>query len=805
MSRSHPPRAGLVCALVVAGLAAATVAPAATVTIIRDDFGVPHVFGPNLRATWFGVGYASAQDRLWQADLLRRLGTGTSAEIFGPSALQGDILARAVLGPPERRAALFQAASPRTKRIIRAYVDGINAWIEEAKATGQLPVEYAGLGLDPPRPWTIDDSIATAMALLQNFGEGGADEFDFVIDLQRLVARLGPTAGGEVFFDSHWLNDPGAVPTVPASGTAAVPMSQETSAEVLAGVLELDVQAAAARYRRKVRGWQRNARRAGLGQPPASNAIAIGPQLSADGRPLLLHGPQMGYTVPQINHEIGIHGGGFNVTGMTIAGIPGIPIGIAKNHAWTWTTGTTDNNDLYVETVNPANPGQYLFRGTFRDFDCRGELIPIRGSSPSQQIFCDSVHGPLVEPAFGVTLKSAVRGLELDSMTAVHSMMAARGIRQFQRAVSQAAYNFNVLYADVRGNIAYWHAGRIPIRAPGDNPWFLHVGTGGAEWQGFIPFDQMPHARNPAQGWLTNWNNKPRANWFNSTRGFAQWGPVARVQTLVNLLEGLPPGSATVGTIQQFNLLGGWTTDTPSGNASTVVVSTLLGDLLARVDAGADPRLPAIVALLGGWDLLQLDLDVDGRYDNPAVAIFNTWWQAFVTSVFADELGSTLERNVVANMAGRLLRPGSGLPLRHDYLDGRTLTQAVTNALIAAADQLTADFGSADPADWLARAAVIDWQQIGAVDVPDTPWMNRGTYNQISHLGPGAERFALNVIAPGQSGSPLSPHFADQLVNYATWTYKTMRLTRQSLTGQTESTLELEVPTRQRAGRGKRR
>jgi penicillin amidase len=349
------------------------------------------------------------------------------------------------------------------------------------------------------------------------------------------------------------------------------------------------------------------------------------------------------------------------------------------------------------------------------------------------------------------------------------------------------------MYADARGNIAYWHAGRIPIRAAGDSPWFPHIGAGIAEWQGFIPFKEMPHVKNPAQGWLANWNNKPRVNWFNSRRGFSQWGPVARVRTLQLLLDSLPPGSATPATVEQINQFAALTTDQPSGNASTVVVTSLFGDLLGAVDATADARLPEVLSILAGWNLLQLDLDVDGRYDSPAVAIFNTWWQTFINRVFADELGSTLERNVVANMAGRLLKPGSGLALSYDYLGGETVGQAVTGALIGALDALTSSYGSASPADWLQPAAVIDWSPIGAVDVPDIPWMNRGTYNQITHLGKGSKMAAVNVIAPGQSGNPLNPHFADQLLNYATFRYKPMRLTRADLTGNRESTLVLTV------------
>jgi len=508
---------------------------------------------------------------------------------------------------------------------------------------------------------------------------------------------------------------------------------------------------------------------------------------------LLLGGPQMGYSVPQINHEMGVHGAGYDVTGMNIAGIPGLPIGVAKDHAWTMTSGITDNNDIYYELLNPADPGQYLFQGAWRDFDCRQETIPVRGAPDVTQTICDSVHGPVLGsiPGLAFSLKSATRGLDVQGFEVVFGMMKAGSVQEFDTALSKSIYNFNVLYADVRGNIAYWHVGKIPIRAEGDNPWLPHDGTGVAEWQGFIPWEDMPHALNPEQGWLVSWNNKPAPGWNNSTPGFGSFGPVHRVNTLVNLLEQITPGSATTGTLEMINRTAGWTTDTPSGNANFVVVSTLLDDMLARVDTSADPRLPEITALLGSWNWMQVDADANGRYDSPAVAVFNTWWKAFSDKVFADDLGGALDRTVVGNLAARMLEDDPALPLLHDYLGGMTVENALTGSLIDALDTLTVAYGSADPADWLQPDALIHWSPIGAGTVPDTIWMNRGTYNQIVHLGMGPRLYAFNVISPGQSGDPFSPHFADQLGLYAAWTYKPMRLTRLDLVGNTESVLRL--------------
>jgi penicillin amidase len=774
------------------------------VRILRDEYGVPHVYAASTRALFYGVGYAQGQDRLWQAEIHRRLATGTLSELFGPSVLPGDTFARQLFGSQERRAALFAEASPLTRTVLQSFAGGMNAWITHATQTGALPAPYALFG--PPRPWTVDDSIATYMYFGNFFGTAGGEELDNLAELLDLTARLGAVDGQRVFADTHWLDDPSAPTTVPGPGppagggrygAAVRQLPGEAQAATLPAAAVSDVARAT---RESLAAAERVFERFGVRRAPASNAVVIGPRLTADGHPLLLGGPQMGYSTPQVNHEIGIHGAGFDVTGMELAGWPLVPIGVTSTHAWTLTSGGTDNTDLYVETVR-LQPGatapEYLFRGEWLPMDCRTEQFVTGG-----QLMCETGHGPVLSqlpsaPTPGTTaiaMKIATRGLEMQSYDGWLSLGRARNLSEFAAAAATAAYNFNLFYADARGNIAYWHIGRIPVRAAGDNPFLPHDGTGDAEWQGFLPFGQQPHALNPAQGWLASWNNKPAADWPNSTAGFWDWGPVHRVNTLMNQLRLVEPGTATVDTLAGLNRTGGTTTDTPSGSADTVFVSTLLDDLLGHVDPAADPRLPAVVQRLRAWDWLQVDADVDGRYDNPSVAVFNTWWPTLVELAFGDELPG-FDDNVRGNLVARLIgaAPGS-LPLSYDYLGGQDVGATVTAALVNALDQLAAQYGQ-DVDGWLQPVAHISWEPLPFVPaVPDTSWMNRGTYNQLVHLGRGSRLTAQNVVSPGQSGDPASPHFADQLGLYANWQYKPMRLDRSDLAGHITSTTLLHVP-----------
>jgi penicillin amidase len=267
------------------------------------------------------------------------------------------------------------------------------------------------------------------------------------------------------------------------------------------------------------------------------------------------------------------------------------------------------------------------------------------------------------------------------------------------------------------------------------------------------------------------------------------------VNTLRTLLAKVPARSATVDTLEEINRRAGLTTDSPSGSADTVIVSTMLGQMLDAVDVSADPRLPAVAALLRGWNWLQTDADGDHRYDSPAVALFNAWWQATLEELFFPKLGTGVDATLCAQILYRLLAGGAAaLPVQADYLGGVTIDDALTDSLVAALDGLAARFGSLDMAMWLAPRAEIFWRPGGVGAVSNTLWMNRGTYNQIVHLGHGSSLFGENVISPGQSGDFRSPHFSDQLELYATWTYKPMRLRIGDQLRHAESVTHLDVP-----------
>src|SRR5215204_2181273 len=356
------------------------------VRIYRDDFGTPHIFAETNRGLFEAYGYAVAQDRLWQLELNRRAARGRLAEVFGPGAgnsfLNADRAARTTGYTDAELDAQFATLTAEEQQIFDAYLSGINRYLSELALDplAKLPFEFHALGFSP-QPWTRRDSIAFGAFMVRRFGEIGGRELTNLSLLDSLVATHGPAAGYAIFNDVRWVNDPDSPVTVPTAG--AFGKRQKSAGALNAaqlglvsahslGVSEDEAKAA----------WQT------LGVPTklGSYAWAVSAARSASGYAMLYGGPQMGFSVPEVLHEVQLKGGdGFNVAGMAFAGVPAVLIGRNDHLAWTSTTATGDNLDHYIETTCDAGAGPgsgYLFNGVCIPFEVRVETINVRGASP---------------------------------------------------------------------------------------------------------------------------------------------------------------------------------------------------------------------------------------------------------------------------------------------------------------------------------------------------------------------------------------------------------------------------------------
>lgn len=748
-------------------------------------YGIPHVYADDLGALFFGSGYAMAEDRLWQAEVFRRSGAGKLAELFGPSSLPADQAVRREGYTDAEYMQMWESLREENRTIISGYVDGINAFLAEGLADPHnlMPVEFFNFGF-PTRPnfpaeWTELDVLKASVFFTRRFGEtGGAD----IVNLD-LLQSFGPN----VFEDLRWANDPDAYPTNPAAGSSR----PGNAAGFSASWTGPDVSAAADRIRAEQQEFRDALIERGVPHTGGSNAWAVNPWRAEGHATRLLGGPQMGYTIPQITHEIGLHGAGFDTQGMTFAGVSPFPlIGRGKGFAWTSTTGVGDTMDHVVELLAPCqsppptvDPGQvteplsYWHNGQCLQTEVRTETIAVASGSPLELQVHRTVHGPVIalDPSsnIAVSVERVHWMRELETVTAFVGFNRARNWRQFQEAARAIWTNHNFLYNDRQGNIGYVMAGRRPIFPSGADTRLPRLGDGSQEWQGFQEIVPQTAGRNPAQGFFVNWNNKPAPDWDNGDLGFA-FGPTHRVGVLADVLEA--DDAVSWDDMNRINQIGGYI------DIEAHFFKPFLLRAAEVTDVTLTPEVERALDLLAAWDGRRTDeAPDDGWYDDPGLTIFRAWYQTMLDELFGHvdytSLGDPPPPQGADGLLWRLFvvdpdHPGEpALPIHHDWLGADDIDDIAIRVLQAVVD---GHGGELD--EWLTQERVQNYAALGALPSVSHPFLNRGTYNQIVEFTWRSSR-SVNVNPPGQSGhvslsGGAAEHTHDQLALYASWRYK---------------------------------
>jgi penicillin amidase len=459
------------------------------VEVIRDRWGVPHIYADSVDDLFFAQGYVTAGDRLAQMELQRRLASGRLAEVAGPAALDSDRFMRTLglrrVAEAEWELLQKDPATHDTRyqdsaRILTAYTAGVNAYIETHR--DRLPLEFLLLGVSP-EPWTPADSLVwgkvMALSLCANF--------EYELARATLIERLGAGKTGEL------------VPAYPADAPIIVP--DAVSYQGLDG--------AALAQARSV--WQV------FGGPgTGSNNWVVNGTRTASGKPLLANDPHMGIQMPALWYLVHLHGPGFDVTGGSLPGTPGVVLGHNARIAWGATNTTADVQDLYIEHLSTIGPQQYEFRGQWYDVQVITETIRVRDAAPQVLPVAYTRHGPIVSdvlPGVPPTMTLALRWASLDAsatmLPAALAMDRAGNWDEFRAALrffSAPAQNF--VYADVDGNIFWMAPCDLPIRrVPSLFP--LDGASGDFEWQGFVPWDELPQSENPPEHFIATANNRP--------------------------------------------------------------------------------------------------------------------------------------------------------------------------------------------------------------------------------------------------------------------------------------------------------
>lgn len=741
------------------------------ITIIRDGFGVPHIFAKSARGAYYGGGYAVAQDRLYQMERFRRDGRGELAEIEGEEALPRDIQTR-ILGYTESEfQAIFDSLKDDIKQGYQAYADGVNTYIKETVSQNKLSEAFKKVGITEPSPWKVTDSIAIGVMMASRYGSVGGFEATNIRVLKALKAKFGEAEANKLFNDIYYINDPTSPTTIPADNKGVKSRKQKNEVKsrlFVPDLLEESLERTA--YVAQQQAILDYAKKHNLPTKWGSFCWVIGPGRSASGNPILVGNPQMGFSTPQIAHEVHYSTGELNVAGMGFAGIPGVIIGHNDYIAWSMTSGISDLVDLFAEKLNPENKDQYFYKGAYRDVEKRTEVFKIKGEKPARVVVARTVHGPLTDwdarpidkSTTAFSYSASYAGREFKTFEAIWGFNRAKTLDEFARLAEPIYTNHNFLAAAVNGDIGYWHCGRVPMRASGHDPRLPVPGTGEYDWRGFLPFSKMPQVINPKQGYLISWNNKPASWWDNSD--FPVWGPVFHMPRIEQLIK---PHS-----LMNFEQVRDITQDIATHDTYAEALKAFLITAIDKLGTSrADKRILQAGNYLRAWN----NHGVNGSV---AKTIFDAWFQAVRQVIFEDEFGvlntisfmygvpNLFDQLIDASTLHRVLsEKKSSLPFSHDYLNGKSRDEGIIEGLIKALNELTSKRGPQMNL-WVYNQGEIDLKPL-----PGIPNTTRGTYIHAVELS--IPRFrSESVLPPGQNENSLSPHYSDQREMAGYWRYK---------------------------------
>lgn len=669
-----------------------------TVEVLRDNFGVPHIYGDHSADLLFAVGYSQMEDRAFQLEILRRVGAGELAEVFGEVAVDADIVARRSSYSDREIESMLAAMKPEHRAHLEAMLAGINHYVAQMQAQPQqyLPLEFQRLDIEP-RPYTVTDLVDALSIVVRVFGSSGGYELKNQTMLDDLIALHGESNGRTLFNDVMVLTDPDAYAfTAQDEGRseAQVAMNDATAQSPAPDSIRI----AANQFSQRLQRYESALALAGLTRG-ASRSLVVGPERSVTGNVLMMQATADG-------HEVHIEGAGMKVAGLSLAPF-GLPImGRGRDFGWLITTGEQDTKDIYVEQLHPQDKHRYWFEGEWRDMDVRIERIKVAGGDDVELEVARTVHGEVVEwdtdNRRAYALRWAIWGQELEAWSSFLNIARAPSREAISNIISAGLPgSVNISVGGEDGHIQSWQVGRIPIRADGVDPRLPTPGTGEFEWEGFVAPADLPSIANPERGYLVVWNNKPAANTLYGDG--ARWGKHFRTYLPLRLLD--RDDSISIEDLREINrtLAHSW----GSVDLQTTDPAYFLPFLDEALAEYPDPKRAQLVDTIRLWDGTYVDKDRDGNYDHPGLLIYSTWRRIAMDTLFSDDLGEwhyKFDADVYIKYGTSLLLRAlegedAGLPTVWDFLNGSSRSQVITRTLNETWRELEALAGK-DPAEW---------------------------------------------------------------------------------------------------------
>ena len=644
------------------------------VVITFDEADIPHIKANSQSDALFALGYLHATERSWQMEMNRRIASGRLSEILGSETVSIDRFIR-TLGVKHAAEQQFDKYPVTAKRLLQAYADGVNAG--NTQLGWVLPVEYYLTGSKPGH-WSPTDSVAWMLMMAYDLGGNWHKELQRLELSQFLTTKqiwevMPPFEVGEpvtnmdfakIYQDLKVFN-PKAGPI--NSRSKNLPATELSHVDLMGG-------------------------KDGVG----SNNWALSGKLTASGKPLLANDPHLGLSAPAIWYFAHLDAPGLNVLGATLPGIPAVVLGRTDKFAWSFTNTNPDVQDLYIEQIDEKNPGMYRGPDGLLPFKVRQEIIDIKGAPPLHFIVKETRHGPVISDSYArakraidtsryaLALRWTALDIENQSVAGLLEINRAKDIDAFKQALRKNyAPMQNVVMADSDGNIAYQAAGIAPKR-------LLHQGLYGVapapgwekqyDWNGYVPFEQLPASNNPEQGWIATANQRIiAANDPNPLT--ADWDLSARYDRIVDLIKARNSHDADYMKTMQA--------DTVSLGATP----------LLELFKSSAPTHPLAAQALE----ISKDFNGDMQIDSAAALIFNAWADQLTRNLFSrlsylfsENYG---ERNYRGALIAQVQNPNSPWcdNAKTDAIE--TCLESSNDAFNKALDYLSNQYGN-DPKKW---------------------------------------------------------------------------------------------------------
>ncbi len=742
-----------------------------TTEIIYDDFGVPHIYAKNAEDAYFALGFAQAQERLFQMEMIRRATSGRLSEILGESLLPTDkiMLTLSIRHAAEKSAKkAFEKTDSEYQKQSLAYLKGINSFIDQ----GNLPVEFTLIGFEPEH-FTPED-IYTAIGYMSL-------SFTTAISLDPMMSNIYKKLGNKYLIDFSMDSISNA--KLYNEGAHDL-LSEALSPLELQDYLPIPI-------------WE------------GSNNWVMSKERSKSGKVLLANDTHIAYSQPAVWYEAHLNYPGFEMFGYYLAGVPFALIGHNNDFGWGLTIFPFDNMDLYREKINPANPDQYWYNGVWNNFTETEHKIKVKDTEDVTFKLKSSIHGPMLNPAYQsiskleespICLWWALNKTETTSLQALYEINNSKNIVGFEKALDLIdIIGLNIVYGDKDDNIAWWATGKIPIRSASVNSKLILDGSDSTnDHTGYYSFDKNPKLINPEDGFICTTNNPPIPVDGILYPGY--YYPGYRAQRVTEIVN-----SQNTWSLEGMNRIQNDVKSNRDIRIRNLVLSNI--DLNQLKSEGTTHS-----------QALNIFEEWDGEYSVNSIAptIYSSMIYYILKEAMADELGEyQFERSVnsmTIKTSFETLFTNETSPW-WDNIETKEITetrqQQFTEGLKLALNDLTENLGE-DLTNW-------QWGKLHTLTHVH-PIGRKEPFDKFFNIGPFADKGgnevivkesfkysghgpykvksgpamrmlidfaqaekALSIIPTGQSGNIMSPHYADQAEMFIKGEYRIQEMNKDEL------------------------